>query len=69
MFLKHLGHSSLFSLEDSDENGMNVSKDTGDMEQCQRLEERKFDMGDVLLFGPESTEEHDRVPIGDYDTK
>lgn len=39
------------------------------MEQFQRLEERKFDMGDAPLFGPESTEEHDRVLISDYDTK
>jgi len=49
---------------------MDVSEDTGDVEQRQRLEERwKFDMDDAPLFGPESTEERDRVLVDDYDTK
>jgi len=68
VFSKRLPRSSSFTLEDED--GMDVSEDTGDVEQRQRLEERwKFDMDDAPLFGPESTDEHDRVLVDDYDTK
>ena len=52
---------------------MDVSKDAEDVERLQSLEEQwnlwKFDMDDAPLFGPESTEEHDRALIDDYDTK
>jgi len=48
---------------------MDVSEDAEDVEQLRRQEERwKFDMNDAPLFGPESTEEHGRALVDDYDT-
>ena len=49
---------------------MDVSKNAENVEQLQRSEAQwKFDMNDPPLFGPQSTEEHDRVLIDDYNTK
>jgi len=61
MFSKWLSLSSFFTLENED--GIE------DVEQLQRLEQWKFYVDDALLFGPESTEEHDKALIDEYDTK